>query len=841
MYKKILSLLLTLYKKPKAVALAGIMITVIFALAIPFIQFDNDIKNFLALDHPHRKANERLDSEFKSSEIIIIGVESDDAFSKETIDYIKWLQGEIDKLNYSFPKENIAHELQISPEEADLVINAINQNELQGIDFLQSLLTNPERMNSELFWDMEFSKKIAKKVKKSSISKLLQLYKLPVAEIKSVTNTDFIRGEKDKFIVEKLIDPEKLDDKSLADLKAKVKSWDLYDKLLYSGDDRLTALSVRMNSIDINLRQKFNIAVEKIITDNPKGNLKVYMAGEPVITDRVSSSMGDDLQRLLPFVLIVMLIILFVIFRHYEGVLFPMIAMIFSVIWAVGTMSILGIPMSMVSISVPTVLTAVASAYGIHFMTHYFMSDSSDRYGACSNSIKSSGLAIVMAALTTVVGFGSLVTSDMTHIKNYGIITAIGVFYSLVITITLIPAFLLLRKNTKPVLAFVEKEKSANDPSTRFLFFIERHLGNRPLVVVIISLSLLAFSLYSMSSVKLNMNTMDFFQEGSTVKVADERLNEMLAGTQQLNINIESLDGSEVITPDILQKVESFQSDIKAANPRVGKTVAVTDFLKKMNQEMHGGDKSYHKLPETTQMAKEYLLLYSGDLRDVITPNMDKLRIHISIKRGDISEQIKIRDFATKYFDRDFLEKNKVTIQPAGFMDLMIEANMLVLKGQISSLIMSLVIVAILMYIIFKDIMLTIISLIPLIIGIALNFGLMGLLNIPLNAATALVASISIGMGIDYSIHFITRFKDSLEELHSIDKAIRETYKSTGRAILSNSLSVGIGFMVLFFSKFPVIAQCGGLIAFTVTVTALAAIITIPAGLKILYHSRGEN
>jgi predicted RND superfamily exporter protein len=182
MYKKILSLLLTLYKKPKAVALAGIMITMIFALAIPFIQFDNDIKNFLALDHPHRKANERLDSEFKSSEIIIIGVESDDAFSKETIDYIKWLQGEIDKLNYSFPKENIAHELQISPEEADLVINAINQNELQGIDSLQSLLTNPERMNSELFWDMEFSKKIAKKVKKSSISKLLQLYKLPVAE-----------------------------------------------------------------------------------------------------------------------------------------------------------------------------------------------------------------------------------------------------------------------------------------------------------------------------------------------------------------------------------------------------------------------------------------------------------------------------------------------------------------------------------------------------------------------------------------------------------------------------------------------------------------------------------
>jgi predicted RND superfamily exporter protein len=117
----------------------------------------------------------------------------------------------------------------------------------------------------------------------------------------------------------------------------------------------------------------------------------------------------------------------------------------------------------MVSISIPTVLTAVASAYGIHFMTHYFMSPENGRYESCVDSMKVSGLAIIMAALTTVVGFGSLATSDMTHIKNYGIITALGVFYSLIITVTLIPAFLLLRKNRKPDLPFVKKEGSSMD------------------------------------------------------------------------------------------------------------------------------------------------------------------------------------------------------------------------------------------------------------------------------------------------------------------------------------------------------------------------------------------
>jgi predicted RND superfamily exporter protein len=117
-----------------------------------------------------------------------------------------------------------------------------------------------------------------------------------------VNNTDFIRGEGDKFVVEKLIDPENADEVSLGAMKAKVKSWSLYDRLLYSADDRLTVLSVQMNPVDINLRKQFNIEVEKILKNSPRGKLDVYMAGEPVVTDRVSSSMGDDLKRLLPFV-----------------------------------------------------------------------------------------------------------------------------------------------------------------------------------------------------------------------------------------------------------------------------------------------------------------------------------------------------------------------------------------------------------------------------------------------------------------------------------------------------------------------------------------------------------
>jgi predicted RND superfamily exporter protein len=242
-------------------------------------------------------------------------------------------------------------------------------------------------------------------------------------------------------VVEKLIAGDDLSPGALSDLERRVRSWPLYDKVLFSSDGTLTAMAVRLNPIDINLRQQVDLEIERIIHSPPHEGLRVYMAGEPVISDRVSSSMGSDLKRLLPFVMLVMLVMLVLLFRHYEGVLLPMVAIIFSVLWTLGTMAVLRIPMSMVSISVPTVLSAVASAYGIHFMTHYYMSRERDRFGSVMDSLKISGLAIIIAGLTTVAGFGSLITSDMTHIKKFGIITAIGVFYSLAISITLIPAF----------------------------------------------------------------------------------------------------------------------------------------------------------------------------------------------------------------------------------------------------------------------------------------------------------------------------------------------------------------------------------------------------------------
>ncbi|HOP65192.1 MAG TPA: hypothetical protein PK906_17570, partial [Spirochaetota bacterium] len=204
MYKKLFHYLSATYRRPKTTALCGIITTVFFASAIPFIEFDNDVKNFLALDHPHRVMNDRLNETFGSSEMILVGVESDNAYSKETIEYIRWLKGEIEKLNWGYPVRSISGEFGLTPDEAQTLIDAVNSYEIQGREAMKSLFASPESMMSELFWEKDFSEKIAGKVKKFSVERLLQLYRFPVSEIKSVNNTDFIRGEGERFVVEKL-------------------------------------------------------------------------------------------------------------------------------------------------------------------------------------------------------------------------------------------------------------------------------------------------------------------------------------------------------------------------------------------------------------------------------------------------------------------------------------------------------------------------------------------------------------------------------------------------------------------------------------------------------------
>jgi len=834
MIDRIMEMFISILKKPRLIVISGIIITVVFAMLMPLVEFDNDPINFLAKDNIRRVVFDKYKHVFTGSNVIYVGVESKDAYSYKSVAYVGNLTKKIEALNRTFPVKQVAGLLRIDLKEAGRLIQAINEKELLGRDELKKIFSDKGAMVDEFFWEEQFAEKISGRIAEISFDELMENYRIPVDDIMSVSDVDYIYGEGDRFTVGKLLD--EITPESVNGLKQRSGSWDIYDNFLFSDDGTLTSIGIKLHDIDADVRQALTLEIADIVNKNVPEGFNTFMAGESVIADTLNNNMAKDLIFLLPFVVLLMVITLYFIFRNYEGVLYPLLAIFVSVVMSIGTIVVLGFQMNLITNSMPVVLTAVASAYGIHLMTHYFMSRDSDRLKSVIYSLKHSGTAIIIAGLTTVAGFASLATSQVTHVRNFGIITSFGVFYALVIAMVLIPGFLLLSKKEKIKPGFSDSENGGDDFAGRFLKLIEKSVHAKPFLIVLLFITVVSVCVYGITKLEVNMDDISMFRKSAQIRISDSILNEKLSGTQRLSLIVENIKGKPVVTPEVLGKVENFQRDVRAKFPETGKTLSINNFLKKMNQEMYAGDKNRYRLPETAQKISDYLLLYSGDLGDILTSQHDKIKVSVNIKRTRTKKIEEIMKYMEDYFGVDFKKKHHVQTYVTGGAGLIVELNNLMVSGQLKSLVTSFLLVSILIFVIFRSIKFTLIGLIPLVLGVTMNFGAMGFLGIDLNAGTALVAAVAIGIGIDYSVHFISQYQNNRKRSGSVEAALQNTFQSTGRAILANVLTVAAGFMVLMFSEFITIMEFGALTALTVTATGIGAIIMIPVFIKIFDH-----
>jgi predicted RND superfamily exporter protein len=207
------------------------------------------------------------------------------------------------------------------------------------------------------------------------------------------------------------------------------------------------------------------------------------------------------------------------------------------------------------------------------------------------------------------------------------------------------------------------------------------------------------------------------------------------------------------------------------------------------------------------------------------------------MKRVSTDKIETVKKYIYKVFNNDFQTRYKLKVIVTGVANLYTEVNRMIINGQISSLFLSLIVVFLINFMVFKNIILSLISLIPILVSLITNFGIMGYLKVPLNAGTAMVASIAIGIGIDYAIHVIVRFIRERNSGNGINKAIKETLYETGRAIFFNMFSVTIGFLVLVFSEFVPLVQFGLLVSLNMITSGIGSLLIIPAILMMLLRT----
>ncbi len=667
---------------------------------------------------------------------------------------------------------------------------------------------------------------------KDLTKRLQKMKEIEKADVTSLYTADNIVGTEDGIDVKAFFKRVPKTEEELAELQAKVSANEMIFGKLVSTDEKVTVIVARIGN-DV-FSQEFYLRLLDLAKEF-EGKENVYIAGRPIVEGTMAVLGPADMKKMVPIVFLVIIIVLFALLRNIKSTLLILSVVSFSSIWAFGLMAALGIPIYAVSTMIPVMLIAIGVAYGIHLYSHLHMfqleNPDTDRMTAVKDMIKEMWNPVLMAAITTAVGFVSLLTSQVYPIKYFGVFSAFGVLVAFVLTILVIPAGILLFGLPKVKVKTENKSKSSTTQTMAFRIsdFLVSHKWQTYFVTFIF----IVLSIYGMTKVWIDSSFLEKFEKDSDIVLTDSFINNNFGGTSTLNVILESNEPDAFKQPQAVKQLLVMQDDVENSLDIVGDSFSLSDYLKRMNKVMHADDDAFNTIPESSDMIAQYLLLYemSGDpenLWHVVTDDFQKVNLTFQLKSDNSKALDSAIDIVEKYRS-DFKELG-IDMNYAGSGYKAFVFTNLILKGQVSSLLMSLVIVVILLGFIFKNYKLGFIGAIPIVITTFISFGIMGLFNIPLSSTTALISSIAIGIGIDYAVHFIDRYRIYAESTGDKKLTMQHTMYHSGRAILFNAVVVIAGFMVLLASVFPPNRTLGGLISLnmltsfigTLTVMAIA-------------------
>jgi len=661
--------------------------------------------------------------------------------------------------------------------------------------------------------------------KVKDLTKALQKMKeINKNDVTSLYTADNIIGTEDGMDVRAFFKRTPNSPEALKQLQTNVRNNEMIFGRLVSTDETVTVIIAEIED-DVFSQQFY----QKILKSGKsfEGPEKIHVAGRPIVEGTMALLGPADMKRMVPIVVLVIILVLLAVLRSLKSTFFTLLVVLFSTVWTFGLMAALGIPIYAVSTMIPVMLIAIGVADGIHLYSHLhlFMIKHPDaaKKEATLDMIHGMWKPVVMTSVTTAVGFISLLTSQVYPIKYFGLFTAFGVMMAMVFSLVLIPAGVMAFGLPK----WKKQGKNAHEKNGAFASTFSEKIVKYKYATLIITAVVIVLSITGIGKVWINSSFLDKFEKDSDIVLTDKFINEHFGGTSTLNVILDSKDENAFKNPEILKAIDRMQQDVDGSLEVVGNSFALTDYLKRMNKVMHADSEKYNIIPDSQELIAQYLLLYemSGDpenLWKVVDYDYKKANLTFQLK----SDNSKAINSAIAVIEKHIPELEDLNIElkyaGSGYKGLVFTD--LILKGQIASLLLSLVIVIVLLALMFKNVMAGLIGSVPIIITTFISFGVMGLLNIPLSTTTALLSSIAIGIGIDYAVHFIERYKIYAAETGDKVLTSQHTMQHSGRAIVFNAVVVIAGFLVLLFSVFPPNRALGALVSLNMFTSFLGTV-----------------
>ena len=625
----------------------------------------------------------------------------------------------------------------------------------------------------------------------------------------------------------------------ITELRKAIEKNPVYVNSIVSVDAKTTAILVEFKDGPGGFRAIMD-KVETVVEHERDSRVEINVGGIPSFLARIEIY-SERIGFLFPIAILVLSLVLFEAFRTKQGLILPLLTAGLAVAWGVGVMGASGIPMDVFNSATPILILAVATGHAVQLLKRYYeeffrlrettdLSPKAANNQAVISSLIRVGPVMIAAGVVASLGFFSLVIFKISTVRTFGIFTGIGILAALILEMTFIPA---LRSILAPPSDIERKreqkgriwDKVTNAIASWVTGTSRRRVYWGVFIFVIISL-------IGVSRVIVDNSTKSSFSPELIFETDDKALNDRLGGTNTMYLLIEGASDDAIKNPKTLRAIEELQRFLEN-QPYVGKTLSLADFVMRMNQAMHGDDPIFYKVPDSQELISQYLLLYSmsgepGDFDTYVDYGYRSANLTVFLKT-DSSAYIeklieKIHAFTALHFDKN------VHIGIGGSVPQGAALNQVMVYGKILNILQISVVVFIISSLIFRSLVAGMLVLLPLLVTVLANFGLMGWSGIPLNISTSLISAMAVGIGADYAIYLIYRLREELLMGTDEIKAVRKVIGTAGQAILFVAISVSAGYGVLLLSfGYNIHKWLAILIAEAMIMSSLSALLLIPA------------
>lgn len=640
------------------------------------------------------------------------------------------------------------------------------------------------------------------------------------------------------------------------------------DQKIYSGQIMNSTNGATMMLVSVQ-KEVMNSVRREAMTDSlqkegsrfeAKTNIELRYAGLPFMRTVVANSIRNEMKIFLIASVVVTGFIMFLFFRSFRSVLFSMIIIGVLVVWTLGTLALFGYKITLLTGLIPPVIVTIGITNAIYLLNKYHLefAKTNNKLEAITVVVHKMGLAMFLTNLTVAIGFLTLLATDITILREFGVVAGINIMALFFVSLIMIPSVFSwlpvptekhLRHLSFPIMGW-------------FLKMIDLIVHRHRLTIYGVSLGLTAFAVIGILKLKSVSFMADDVPSQSQVKKDLQFFEENFSGVMPLEIVIKFVTKKKRPVLDVknLQKVEELETFLDSID-LMSRPVSVVSFIKGINQAFYSGNPNQYKLPSKTQGA--FIMNYvknselfkqnadwqtdsafvkkestsrnatKGILNSFVDSTFTEMRVSSQIADiGSARLDSLVNDVIEPRMKEIFVStgKDSVVTTITGSTKIFIKGNKFLISNLQESLLLAFALITLSMAILFANVRMIIISLIPNLLALMITAGLMGYMDIPLKASTALIFSITFGISVDNSIRFLAKYRQEiLSNNFFIPVAVSDSIIETGKSIMYTSVVLFAGFIIFAFSSFGGTIALGVLTSITLVISMFTNLILLPA------------